>query len=77
MIDKLLLDKSILPLLGMGSKIITELNNPQTVSSLWEKARDQGEIRTFEEFVLTLDLLYMLGLIELEEGFIRRRKNDK
>ena len=70
-------DKNILlshSLLGLGSIVITELRVPQTVSSLWEKARDYEEIKTFEKFILTLDLLCTLGLIEFEEGIIRRRK---
>ena len=73
-------DKSISlshSLLGMGSIIISELRVPQTVSSLWEKARAHEEIKTYEKFILTLDLLYMLELIEFEEGIIWRRKNDK
>lgn len=73
-------DKSISlshSLLGMGSVIIIELHVPQTVSSLWEKARKHEEIKTFEKFILTLDLLYTLGLIEFKEGVIRREKNDK
>lgn len=60
-------------LIGLGSKIIIELNTPQTVSSLWEKVRKRYlEIRTFERFVLTLDLLYAMGLIEVENGIIKR-----
>ena len=73
-------DKNILlshSLLGLGSIVITELRVPQTVSSLWEKARDHEEIKSFEKFILTLDLLYTLGLIEFEGGIIRMRKNDK
>lgn len=61
-------------LIGLGSKIIIELNTPQTVSSLWEKVRKKYlEIRTFERFVLSLDLLYAMGLIELENGIIKRQ----
>ncbi len=61
-------------LIGVGSKIIIELSTPQTVSSLWEKVRKKYlEIRTFERFVLTLDLLYAMGLIELENGIIKRQ----
>lgn len=59
-------------LIGTGSKILVELKVPQTVSSLWEKARVINEIRNFEKFVLTLDFLYSIGLIELEEGIIRK-----
>jgi hypothetical protein len=69
-------DKNLLlshSLLGMGSVILMELTTPQTVSSLWEKARSKG-IVPFEKFILTLDLLYMIGLVEFEEGIIRRQK---
>lgn len=60
-------------LIGLGSKIIIELSTPQTVSSLWEKIRKRYlEIRTFERFVLTLDLLYTMGLIEVENGIVKR-----
>lgn len=69
-------DKSITlsnSLIGLGSKVIIELNTPQTVSSLWEKVRKRYlEIRTFERFVLTLDLLFTIGLIEVENGIVKR-----
>lgn len=70
-------DKSISlshSLLSMGSIILSELRVPQAVSSLWEKARAHEEIKSFEKVILTLDLLYMLGLIEFDGGIIRRRK---
>lgn len=61
-------------LLGIGSKILTELAVPQTVSSLWEKVRRKySEIKTFEKFVLTVDLLFALGLIEFDEGIVKRK----
>ncbi len=72
-------DKSISlssSLIGTGSGILTELITPQTVSSLWEKVRN-NEINTFEKFVLTLDLLYMLRLIELKDGIVKRGEYDK
>lgn len=58
-------------ILGMGTKMLLELNTPQTVSSLWEKLRKYDEINTFEKFILTLDFLYIMGLIDLERGIIR------
>ncbi len=69
-------DKNLLlshSLLGMGSVMLDELIVPQTVSSLWEKARREG-VTPFEKFILTLDLLYMIGLIEFDEGIIRGRR---
>lgn len=58
-------------IIGAGTKILMELNISQTISSLWEKVRNYDEINTFEKFVLTLDFLYTMGLIELEKGIIR------
>lgn len=70
-------DKSITlsnSLIGIGSLVLIELTVPHTVSSLWEKVRKKYlEVKTFERFVLTLDLLYSLGLIELEDGIIKRK----
>jgi hypothetical protein len=59
-------------LLGVGSLIIAELNTPQTASSLWEGIRTREEIGTFEKYVLTLDFLYLLGLVKMDDGVIRR-----
>ena len=59
-------------ILGAGTTILMESDIPQTVSSLWEKVRNYDEINTFEKFVLTLDFLYMIGLIKLEKGIIGR-----
>lgn len=59
-------------LLGIGSEIIKLIDKPQTVSTLWEKARAIKGIRTFGIFILTLDFIYSLGIIEFKEGFIRR-----
>lgn len=61
-------------LLGTGSKMLIELKFPQTISSLWENVRNDKKIKSFEKFVLTLDLLYSIGLIEIEEGIIKKVK---
>lgn len=50
-----------------------------TVSALWERVRKGRETRsgapiTYRWFVLALDLLYMIGAIELVGGMIRRRE---
>jgi len=59
-------------LLGAGGKLLSELDLPQTVSSLWEKVRECEEIGSFSKFVLTLDFLYMLRLVEIDNGIIRK-----
>lgn len=60
-------------LLGVGAIIIEHLNYPRTVTSLWSDLSKLPEVATFERFVLVLDLLYMIGVIELEEGLLYKR----
>lgn len=59
-------------LLGVGAKIIEQLYYPRTVSSLWNAVSTIPEVATFERFVLTLDLLYIIGAVEMDEGLLRR-----
>jgi len=59
-------------LLGMGAQILPQLNATQTVSSLWEKMKLSKEINSYDKFVLTLDFLFMLNLIELKDGIIQK-----
>jgi len=59
-------------LLGVGAKIIEHLYQPRTVSSLWSAVSTMPEVATFERFVLTLDLLYIIGAVEMDEGLLRR-----
>jgi hypothetical protein len=59
-------------LLGASSRIISELKSPQTVTSLWDKVRYYEEINTFEKYILSLDFLYMIGIVELDKGFIKK-----
>ena len=59
-------------LLGLGSIVLVRLSYPRTVTSLWSDLSKLPEIATFERFVLVLDLLYMIGAIELEEGLLRK-----
>lgn len=57
-------------LLGVGAIIIKHLNYPRTVTSLWSDLSRLPEVATFERFVLVLDLLYMIGAIDLKEGLL-------
>jgi hypothetical protein len=59
-------------LLGMGSSLLTNIQIPQTLSSLWEKIGREGNINSYEKFILCLDLLYILDLIEFQNGIIKR-----
>jgi hypothetical protein len=73
-------DKNILlsqSLLGLGAALLEKLKSPQTVSSLWEKARKYGEINYYEKYILTLDLLYLLGIIDFKDGLLKIKENKK
>lgn len=61
-------------LLGIGATVLKQLDHPRTVTSLWESVRVIPEVTTFERFVLALDLLYMLGAVQIEEGLLQRSR---
>lgn len=57
-------------LLGVGAVLLRALRRDLTVSALWDEVR--SNLCTFERFVLGLNLLYTLGLLELKDGLLRR-----
>jgi len=67
-------------MLTIGAEILELLTEPKTVSRLWDELRSEmGErsstrIVNYDWFVLTLDLLYMLGALEIDHGRIQRTK---
>lgn len=67
-------------LLTVGAHVLTFLVRPKTVSALWEELnRHDTSVAamprkiTYDWFLLALDLLYTLGVIELESGLVERR----
>ncbi len=65
-------------LIGVGGKILSLLEEPMTVSRLWDDFRDvrsafptQATI-SYHWFLLSLDFLYMIGAIDFERGLLRR-----
>lgn len=65
-------------LLTVGAAILRHLSHPLTVSALWEQmssaAADHNAsspIR-YDGFVLALDLLFLVGAIDLREGLLVR-----
>ncbi len=63
-------------LLTVGGEIIRLLNEPKTVSRIWEElkrvrtAQGKRHSLSYDWFVLALDLLYAIGAIQLEGGRI-------
>jgi hypothetical protein len=59
-------------LLGVGARILHQLDRPQTVSSLWGKLRSDRVVGNYERFILALDLLHITKVISLSRGMIKR-----
>lgn len=62
-------------LITLGADVLRLLTEAKTVSRLWDdfrKGRETGAHVTFDWFVLSLDLLFVLGTIEFDRGRVRR-----
>lgn len=68
--DKYIPIEDTLP--ALGQILYAKLRFPQPLSRLWFKVERRKEIGTYERFVYALDFLYALGLIEFENGTIKR-----
>ena len=67
-------------LLTVGARILQKLSQPKTVSALWEelprkteKTRNSALPLSYDGFVLALDLLFLIGTVELQEGLLSRK----
>ncbi|HMA92218.1 MAG TPA: ABC-three component system middle component 6 [Polyangiaceae bacterium] len=63
-------------LISIGARVLQLLTEPKTVSRIWDEYRKGIPSLptgvTFDWFVLSLDLLFALGTIELNRGRIHR-----
>lgn len=59
-------------ILNIGSIILNDIQGSHTVSLLWGKTRTKPEIKTFDRFILGLDFLFMMDLVEIKDGLITR-----
>ena len=60
-------------LLTIGAEVLTLLREPKTVSRLWtELKRARDGMLAYDWFILSLDLLFSMGLIEFEHGRVAR-----
>lgn len=63
-------------LLYVGALLLDKLDVPYSVSELWNQVNDNKSVNNYERFIITLDMLYVLNLIELKNDKIRRINND-
>jgi hypothetical protein len=68
-------------LLSVGGEILHRLDKPKTVSRLWDQIRHRQssllESVAYDWFLLALDLLYVWGAVDFEDGYIRRGRRGK
>jgi len=67
-------------LLSVGARLLARLTRPKTVSALWEEVLKPPDAEDgkkpslrYDAYVLTLDLLFLMGAIELRDGLLRRK----
>lgn len=63
-------------LLYAGALLLNELTVPRSISYLWDQLKDNPSIMTYERFILTLDMLYIFGLVDMQHNRIMRVNND-
>jgi len=57
--------------LGNGASLLNILEKPKTVSDLWFEMRNSKKNVTFDNFVLSLDFLFIIGAVDFShEGLI-------
>lgn len=65
-------------LLGIGSEILSILEEPKSVSRLWtdlqNRRGDKANRVTFDWFVLALNLLHTLDAVDMERGRLSKRR---
>ena len=65
-------------LIGVGAEVLDILKRPMTMSRLWDEVRSQRALHApnapieYQWFILSLDLLYTIGALDIERGLIRR-----
>lgn len=65
-------------LIGIGSDVLSLLEDPKTVSRLWDEFQQMRKMKTaslhvtYDWFVLALDLLYMLNAVSFHMGIVKR-----
>ena len=67
-------------LIGVGAEVLDILKRPLTMSRLWDEVRGRRSLHAphapidYQWFVLSLDLLYMIGALEFDRGLVRRTR---
>jgi hypothetical protein len=58
-------------LIGQASSLIELRRDGMTVSELWAEAVRARRPLSYDSFLLSLDLLYSIGVVSIEDGVLR------
>ena len=61
-------------LLGLGALVLKCMENPSTVTAVWEEFQRGESGVPFHRFVLALDFLYAIDAIGFSNGLLYRRE---
>ncbi|MFT4274944.1 MAG: hypothetical protein QM576_01190 [Rhodopseudomonas sp.] len=65
-------------LIGVGAEVLDILKRPMTMSRLWDEMRGRRSLHApnapidYQWFILSLDLLFMIGAVDYDRGLVRR-----
>lgn len=62
-------------IIGVGSILLQHIKNNINISTLWENVKTNHIVVTFDRFVIALDFLYILGIIDVKQNDIVRIKS--
>lgn len=60
-------------LLAAGALLLHGLDQPRTVTELWEAVRGD-EIPSFDRFVLAAEMLYAIGAVDFRDGLLEKHR---
>jgi hypothetical protein len=61
-----------LSILGVCALLVSQLLSNDTVSSLWDRVRNEPRVRTFDRFATALTVLFAGSILTLDRGVLRR-----
>ena len=58
-------------LIGCGAHVVSKLKRPRTIDSIWKDLRSEKKIESFAKLVATIEVLFMLGFVEMRDNKLR------
>lgn len=62
-------------LLGQAATLLSKRRPGMTVSDLWYTLKESEDEISYDTFILSLDLLYILGVVDLVDGLLQWRSS--